>query len=872
MRELLPELPLVVVSEFQPPDVEWIPYHLKRSAEENLALVRARLGLRRVRLSAMILEPRTPYRKLRWMAFRLAPFECLAFNENMDHFMLRPGSVGTMLRHGVWRAKNFARVQSRPHGFAYKWVERLRHPAKMRRPILFRLALLAGRVTWMLKAGSPKAMAPAASVAAREAGISVVIPSRNGRELLAALLPGVEADLQGLRAQVIVVDNGSDDGSADFLRAQFPGVAVESSIAPLSFARAVNRGIRRAQLSHVCLLNNDMLVEAGFFAALRGAFERVPDLFCATAQIFLPEGLRREETGKAAFPLIRPREGFPVHCEVPVDGEADTYVLYGSGGCSLYDGAKLAALGNVAEVFDPAYVEDLDLGFRAWRLNWPSVYVGGARVLHNHRTTTSRYYGERELTRVLEVNFLKFLARAVTDRTLFRQLWSEAIRRVNLTAMDGDVYTDVMQAALIAPGWIESQPVARLPEREILALGSGDVAVFPGLAPSGKPKVLIVSPYVPFPLAHGGAVRMYNLMRRGAHQMDQILICFSDSLQLVPPEILAICVEVIYVRRAGSHALPDAGRPEVVEEFDSPVFHAALRQTVRKWKPAIAQLEFTQMAQYAADCAPARTMLVEHDITLDLYAQLLEQRNDWETRRQYERWVRFEQYAWGKIDRVVTMSEKDRRAVGRVHAIALPNGVDVQRYAPTGVAPERARILFIGSFAHLPNVLALDFFLREAWPALAHLQPTLHVIAGSRPEYFLDRYKDRVVLSLAQAGVEVEGFVSDVRPAYERAMVVVAPLLASAGTNIKIMEAMAMGKAIVSTPAGINGLHEIEDGKDLLVASTGAEIAAAIESLCTDAELRERLERQAHHTAVEKFDWDVIAGKQAAIYEALLAL
>src|SRR6202011_2414440 len=105
-----------------------------------------------------------------------------------------------------------------------------------------------------------------------------------------------------------------------------------------------------------------------------------------------------------------------------------------------------------------------------------------------------------------------------------------------------------------------------------------------------------------------------------------------------------------------------------------------------------------------------------------------------------------------------------------------------------------------------------------------------HIIAGARHQYFLDRYQDRVRLDLKQPGIEVEDFVADVRLAYERAAVVVAPLLASAGTNIKIMEAMAMGKAIVSTPAGINGL-DLSAGHDVVVVKTGAEMAEAIRGL-----------------------------------------
>ena len=102
-----------------------------------------------------------------------------------------------------------------------------------------------------------------------------------------------------------MVDNGSDDGTVEKLRSDFSGVVVEHSAEPLSFARAVNRGIARARFSHVRLLNNDMLVEPGFWMrfALRRS-NRAPDLFAASAQIFFPEGQRREETGKTVMPAV----------------------------------------------------------------------------------------------------------------------------------------------------------------------------------------------------------------------------------------------------------------------------------------------------------------------------------------------------------------------------------------------------------------------------------------------------------------------------------------------------------------------------------------------------------------------------------------
>ncbi len=328
----------------------------------------------------------------------------------------------------------------------------------------------------MLRGRRPaRAGSPALPV---DSGISVVIPSRSGRELLAKQLPGIVRDLAPAAGEVIVVDNGSDDGTAEFLRKQWPALQVDVSSQPLSFARAVNRGIARSRFSHICLLNNDMLIEPGFFRALRGAFEETPDLFCATAQIRFPEGMRREETGKAVMARANPND-FPLRCDEPLPREDGTPVLYGSGGCSLYDAGKLRALGGVDEAYQPAYVEDLDLGFRAWQAAWPSVYVAGAVVEHRHRATTRRYYTEEQLNAVLEVNYLKFLARAVADRAVFARLWKQALDRLLSMGANSAAREALRQAAGLARGGGPRVEI-QWPEESFLAMTTGCVAVFPG--------------------------------------------------------------------------------------------------------------------------------------------------------------------------------------------------------------------------------------------------------------------------------------------------------------------------------------------------------------------------------------------------------
>ncbi len=450
-----------------------------------------------------------------------------------------------------------------------------RAPAHLSLNAGIQLAYTAARLAGRLRPRN-RAIAPLA-IRECEPGISVLIPSRNGKELLAAQLPGILRDLPPA-AEVLVIDNGSEDGTAAWLNRAFPQVRLEVSPQPLSFARAANRGLAAARYSRVCLLNNDMMIDPGFFHALDRAFAQVPDLFCATAQIRFPPGVRREETGKAVMAQDNPGD-FPLRCDEPLPGEDLTYVLYGSGGCSLYDASMLRALGGIDAVYEPAYVEDLDIGFRAWQRGWQSVYVAGAGVEHRHRATTARYYSPEELDLILEINYLKFLARSVENPSLFSRLWLQAMERLRLRAARHDAARQALrQAARIALAGGPAMP-PKVSEELVLALTNGSVFVFPGRKPTGKPCRLIA------------AVSLECTPRADC---DQVLVAFADQLQPPPADVLANYAEVVLVYRGRSSPLS---------------FRAALEQTVRKWKPESAELDRARLAAYAQFCAPAEVVL-----------------------------------------------------------------------------------------------------------------------------------------------------------------------------------------------------------------------------------------------------------------------
>ena len=406
-------------------------------------------------------------------------------------------------------------------------------------------ALGLGVAAMVWKNLRPARRPPPPGHATGEPGISVVVPSRQGRHLLERMLGKVEADLAS--GEIIVVDNGSSDGTAEWLRATHPRVRLEAHPKPLSFARAANRGVQLAQHSRVCLLNNDMEIEPGFFPALEAAFAEDPDLFCASAQIFFPKGLKREETGKTAMHRTErlTAADYPVYCDEPLEGENYSPVLYGSGGCSLYDRAKFLALGGFDEFYAPAYVEDLDLGYRAWRRGWSSLYVAGARVLHRHRATSSRFFTAEELDRLLDRNHARFLLRSMESLEVFVPYYRHAMSRLPVTAA-----AEVFRAA-------SGRRVRRArSEREILDLTGGAVRVFPGRALAGGRRVL---------LSAGSS----EMEVPGGVQAHYLAYCRPRA---IPPEsLLDLCRAVIYVDGAageGSYraALGEMQRRYSIEE------------------------------------------------------------------------------------------------------------------------------------------------------------------------------------------------------------------------------------------------------------------------------------------------------------------
>ncbi len=404
-----------------------------------------------------------------------------------------------------------------------------------------------------------------------------------------------------------------------------------------------------------------------------------------------------------------------------------------------------------------------------------------------------------------------------------------------------------------------------------------------GPAPAGARRVLIVSPYLPFPLSHGGAVRIFNLARELSQRWELILIAFREEHDRVDYARLATVFSRVIVVDHDERRRPDPAVPEAAAQARSRAMTAAIRQAAAEYHPDLLQVEYTHMAGYREALPEMRAVLVEHDVTFSLHQQLVrsaraggEQRR---ARAEYDRWHRFESHWLGRYDAVAVMSEEEKQQAVSAGAPAdatwvVPNGVDTGRFRPSEEPPpDPPEILFVGSFRHLPNVLGYQFLIREILPRLWSRFPELRLRVIAGPEYekhwqaFAGRRWDA---ERRDARIGVEGFVEDLAPRYQRAWLVAVPLEVSAGTNIKVLEALACGKPIVSTSPGCAGL-DLAGGEELLLADDPAAFAEAARRLLEDAALRGRLGERARRAAVERFGWEQAAARAAEMYEALLA-
>ncbi len=397
-------------------------------------------------------------------------------------------------------------------------------------------------------------------------------------------------------------------------------------------------------------------------------------------------------------------------------------------------------------------------------------------------------------------------------------------------------------------------------------------------------KLLFISPYLPYPLQSGGPRRVHGLISQLARRHDVTLLAFTAPGEDTEEALQAtrkICSEVVTVensrvdralswKRKRGIQLRSLLHPHSYERliYHNSSFQAALDRLVSRGKFDVITTEFSQMASYRLP-RTSRLVLDEHNIEYDvLWRTATSERLS--VRKLYS-WVNYlkfrreERAAWRRFDGVTLTSERDREIVRRdlpsKPAAVIPNGVDADLFRPTPTAVEPGTILFFGAINYYPNSDGLLFFLDEVFPRIKRLHPNarLLIVGQLPPAAIAERASDDVI---------VTGLVDDVRTYLERAAVVIAPLRIGGGTRLKIVEAMSMGKPVVSTHIGAEGL-DVRNGEHILLADTPDDFANQVVRVLNDAALAHSLGEAARNRAEALYTWQGAAQRLERFYHEL---
>jgi GT2 family glycosyltransferase/glycosyltransferase involved in cell wall biosynthesis len=719
------------------------------------------------------------------------------------------------------------------------------------------------------------------------AGASVVIPNWNGRDLLERYLPSVvEAMAGNPNNEIIVVDNGSEDGSADFVRERFPSIKVLALERNLGFGGGSNAGFRAAQNDIVVLLNSDMRVEPDFLQPLLESFTD-ESVFSVGCQIFFSDpNKRREETGltqgwwENGGLRVRHRDDPAIDRAFPC--------FYGGGGSSAYDRAKFLELGGFDELLRPFYLEDTDVGYLAWKRGWKVFYQPKSVVYHEHRGTIGKRFSASHIDLVLKKNFILFCWKNIHE---WRRLGSHFFFTI-VGAVLSVLFGDSPERANLSGLWrafLELSAALRARWHALSLACVSDTETFRRPLAGyfrdrfeqlpenpAKPSVLFVSPYPICPPIHGGAVFMYQTARELAPLCSLHLVIILDhaSERENHRELEELAESVEYLARSGSQPT-DIGAilPFAVREFASADIEWLLHREIYLREIDVLQLEYTALAQYVGEFRQLACLLFEHDVYFQsisrAWAGMPGSARKMKAAYEYLRALRYELNILPKFDRIQICSPENRDyLLSFVPDIAdkLDDnraGIATSRYQFHADGREPRTMLFLGSFRHPPNGEALDWFTRRALPeVLQHSPQARLVVVGAEPP-------SRHSLPDLPDNIELRGFVEDVREPLGRYAVFVCPILSGSGMRVKLLEAFAAGIPVVSTRIGAEGLTT-EDGEICALADDPGEFARKIIELFADAEKARELANRARERVVATRDMGVLTRQLMESYREVL--
>lgn len=400
-------------------------------------------------------------------------------------------------------------------------------------------------------------------------------------------------------------------------------------------------------------------------------------------------------------------------------------------------------------------------------------------------------------------------------------------------------------------------------------------------------KVLLITHLVPYPPRGGVIIRNFNLLREVSKRHDVDLLTFSQQAHFSGREDEQRCIEETrrYCRHLEVFDIPTDGHrlawyrllflnlfsrtPYSAWRFSSPAMTSAIKQRLCSENYDVMEIGTIGLAHHAALAPDLPKVLVHHNVE----SHLLQRRSKlapglparWYLSYQANKLRDFEQRAGDVIDYHTTCSEDDKRLLKEIAPSAnvevVPNGVDTDYFRPTDEPEQPGSMVYVGGLNWFPNRDAMVWFAQEIWPRLKTICPDANM-------NYIGKGTDQRLTTISQRdqAFRLHGFVDDIRPCVGESAVYVVPIRVGGGTRLKILDAMAMGKAIVSTTVGCEGIHVV-DGEDIIIADDPESFAGRTAELLGDVELRRRLGRNARRKAEQEYAWSVIAPKLEHAYE-----
>jgi glycosyltransferase involved in cell wall biosynthesis len=392
-------------------------------------------------------------------------------------------------------------------------------------------------------------------------------------------------------------------------------------------------------------------------------------------------------------------------------------------------------------------------------------------------------------------------------------------------------------------------------------------------------KILLLHKQMLFPRDTGAKIRLLNLLKHLPHWHDVTFVChIRPGEEQHIPEMEALGVRLVTVpvhesRRGSARFLVEAAanlvasnNPFTIDRHCDPALRAKVSQLLSEEQYDLLICDTPQLSRNVWGIRGVARVLFERNVE----AQILERHaavsrgrlRSAYMRKQWQRMAAFESQCGHEFDTIIAVSQKDRETFrknyGWDNVEAIDTAVDLDYLSPRPNVEQPKRVLFLGSLDWLPNADGVLHFVKEIWPLVRTRHPdATFEIVGRNPSANLRRACD-------VPGVRLTGTVPDVRDHVAQAAVVVVPLLVGGGTRIKIFEAMAMQRAVVTTTLGAEGLP-VTHGRHLLIADEPAVFAHAVSSLLDDAPLRREIGEAGNELVKSSFGTEAIARQFEAI-------